>query len=75
MMMAPVSLVAGDGKRAAVQGHQPFGDDQPQSQSLLFLHFAVELHIGADARDLLGGKSAALIADGKHDVVEALAQL
>jgi len=37
-----------------VQFRQSFGDDQPHAQSLLILHFAVELHIRADAADLLG---------------------
>ena len=35
---------------------------------------AVELHVSADARDLFGGKSAALIADGQDDGIEGLAQ-
>ena len=49
-------------KRAAVQFDEPLGNGQSQAQALLVLHFAVELHVSADAADLLGGKSAALVA-------------
>jgi hypothetical protein len=48
---------------------------KPQPKSLLFLHLAVELHISADAPDLLGGKSAALVADGQRDAVERSASV
>ncbi len=55
-MVAPLLLGAFDGQRAAVQRDQPFGNRQPQSQPLLLMHPAVELHVSANAGDLLGEK-------------------
>ena len=57
-----------------MQFHQPLGNGQPQTQALLLVQFAVELHIGANARDLLGGEPAALVADGQRNGVERLVE-
>ena len=50
-------------KRAAVQFCEPAGDGQTEAESLLLLHLAIELHVGAHLADLLGGKTASMIAN------------
>ncbi len=50
---------------------EPFGNGQAKPQPLLLLHRAVKLHVSAHARDLLGGKPAALVTDGKVMALKA----
>ena len=60
-----------DGKGAAVQFDESFGNGQPQPKALLFIDFAFELHIGANTGNLVGGKSTSLVADGKNNGIES----
>ena len=52
-----------DDERAAVQLREPACDAQAQTESLLLMQLAVELHVGTNLFDLLGGKAAPEIAD------------
>src|SRR2546422_4493921 len=51
------------GQLAAVKFSEPLGDDQAQARSLLLVILPVELHVGTDAADLLGGKAPAAVGD------------
>src|SRR5262245_31133656 len=68
---APVTL---NRERAAVKLGQSFSDSKAQAKTLLFLHFAIELHIGPNSGDLLGFEAAALVADSEDDRILRVGQ-
>ncbi len=69
MTVEPSPWLLRNDQRAAVQFGQFLGDGQAEAEALLILHLPLELHIGADAADLFGGKSAAVIPHGKFNLV------
>src|SRR5438046_1610644 len=48
---------------------ESFGDHQAEAGALLFVSAAIELSMGSDFGDLLGGHAAAMIGDGEGDAV------
>src|SRR6266516_6276405 len=55
-----------DSQFAAVQFSQPFGHSQPQAGALLLVNFSLELHVGANFRDVLGFHPPTAVADAKN---------
>ena len=52
-----------------MQFGQALRNYQTQTQALLFLDCALELHIGAHFSNVLSGETAALVGNGKHDAI------
>ncbi len=55
------ATLALDRQRASMKLRQAFGNNKAEPQSLLLMHFSVELHVSSHSSDVFGRKTAAFV--------------